>query len=59
MHTWWVQGFELKRRGELKLIKAFQGEVFEQFLAGDSLQECYTAVAAVADRWLDLLDTKV
>ena len=54
-----MQGFELKRRGELKLIKAFQGEVFEQFLAGSSLQECYTAVAAVADRWLDLLDTQV
>ena len=54
-----MQGFELKRRGELKLIKAFQGEVFEQFLAGSTLQECYTAVAAVADRWLDLLDTQV
>ena len=33
-----MQGFELKRRGELKLIKAFQGEVFEQFLAGATLQ---------------------
>jgi len=54
-----LKGFELKRRGELKLIKAFQGEVFEQFLAGDTLQECYTAVAAVADRWLDMLDTQV
>lgn len=54
-----MQGFELKRRGELKLIKAFQGEVFAQFLAGDSLASCYAAVAAVADRWLDLLDTQV
>ena len=53
-----AQGFELKRRGELKLIKAFQGEVFERFLAGDTLAECYAAVAAVADRWLDLLDTQ-
>ena len=53
-----AQGFELKRRGELKLIKAFQGEVFERFLAGETLAECYAAVAAVADRWLDLLDTK-
>ena len=57
--VWGVQGFELKRRGELKLIKAFQGEVFERFLAGDTLSECYAAVAAVADRWLDLLDTQV
>ena len=53
-----AQGFELKRRGELKLIKAFQGEVFERFLAGSTLEECYAAVAAVADRWLDLLDTQ-
>lgn len=34
-------------------------QVFEQFLAGDTLEECYAAVAAVADRWLDLLDTQV
>ena len=32
--------------------------MFEQFLAGDTLEECYAAVAAVADRWLDLLDTQ-
>lgn len=34
-------------------------QVFEQFLAGETLEECYAAVAAVADRWLDLLDTQV
>lgn len=49
----------LQRRGELKLIKLFQAEVFEQFLAGNSLKECYDAVAAVANRWLDMLDTEV
>ena len=54
-----AQGFELKRRGELKLIKVFQAEVFSQFLAGDSLAACYAAVAAVANRWLDMLDTQV
>ncbi|KAK9830879.1 hypothetical protein WJX81_001263 [Elliptochloris bilobata] len=53
-----LKGFELKRRGELKLIKVFQSEVFEHFLAGDTLEECYAAVAAVANRWLDLLDTQ-
>ncbi|EFN52544.1 hypothetical protein CHLNCDRAFT_26745 [Chlorella variabilis] len=53
-----LKGFELKRRGELKLIKVFQGEVFDQFLKGDSLEECYAAVAAVANRWLDMLDTR-
>jgi DNA polymerase epsilon subunit 1 len=41
----------------LKVFWAVQ--VFEQFLAGDTLQECYAAVASVADRWLDLLDTQV
>eukprot|EP00878_Enallax_costatus_P009915 GHUV01010352.1.p1 GENE.GHUV01010352.1~~GHUV01010352.1.p1 ORF type:complete len:593 (+),score=242.38 GHUV01010352.1:172-1779(+) len=53
-----LKGFEIKRRGELKLIKLFQAEVFEQFLAGESLKECYDAVAAVANRWLDMLDTE-
>jgi DNA polymerase epsilon subunit 1 len=53
-----LKGFELKRRGELKLIKVFQGEVFDQFLKGASLEECYGAVAAVGNRWLDLLDTR-
>lgn len=53
-----LQGFELKRRGELKLIKAFQGEVFAEFLKGETLKDCYAAVGAVADRWLDLLDTQ-
>ncbi len=41
------------------MIKVFQAEVFEQFLAGSSLKECYDAVAAVANRWLDMLDTQV
>ena len=36
-----------------------QGEVFDQFLKGDTLEECYAAVAAVANRWLDMLDTRV
>lgn len=48
----------MKRRGELKLIKVFQAEVFEQFLGGGSLEECYHCVAAVANRWLDMLDTR-
>ena len=53
-----LKGFELKRRGELKLIKCFQGEVFSRFLEGDSLASCYAAVADVANRWLDLLDMR-
>ncbi|KAF0934637.1 hypothetical protein E2562_026131 [Oryza meyeriana var. granulata] len=53
-----LKGFEIKRRGELKLIKVFQAEVFDKFLHGSTLEECYTAVAAVANRWLDLLDNQ-
>ena len=32
-----VKGFELKRRGELKIIKIFQEEVFSKFLEGSTL----------------------
>ncbi|KAH7671411.1 DNA polymerase epsilon subunit 1 protein [Dioscorea alata] len=53
-----LKGFEIKRRGELKLIKVFQAEVFDKFLYGSTLEECYAAVAAVANRWLDLLDNQ-
>ncbi|GAV76364.1 LOW QUALITY PROTEIN: DNA_pol_B domain-containing protein/DNA_pol_B_exo1 domain-containing protein/DUF1744 domain-containing protein [Cephalotus follicularis] len=51
-----LKGFEIKRRGELKLIKVFQAELFDKFLHGSTLEECYSSVAAVANRWLDLLD---
>jgi DNA polymerase elongation subunit (family B)/Zn-finger nucleic acid-binding protein len=50
-----LKGFELKRRGELKIIKIFQSQVFERFLDGSTLEECYANVAAVADYWLDVL----
>lgn len=53
-----LKGFELKRRGELELIKSFQEQVFEQFLSGNSLSSCYDAVASVANVWLDVIDTK-
>ncbi len=50
-----LKGFEVKRRGELKLIKIFQQQIFKFFLEGSTLSECYTAVAKVANRWLDVL----
>lgn len=53
-----LKGFEVKRRGELQLIKIFQSQIFEKFLLGDTTEECYTAVAQVADRWLDVLFSK-
>ncbi|KAL8598378.1 hypothetical protein ACOMHN_032655 [Nucella lapillus] len=52
------EGFEVKRRGELELIKIFQSSVFEAFLKGQTLDDCYKAVAKVADYWLDVLYSK-
>ncbi|KAL7551487.1 hypothetical protein ACHAWF_014678 [Thalassiosira exigua] len=53
-----LKGFELKRRGELELIKTFQSQVFQKFLDGETLAECYASVANVADHWIDILDTR-
>ena len=53
-----LKGFEVKRRGELQIIKIFQSTVFEAFTKGDSLQACYEAVATVANYWLDVLYSK-
>lgn len=53
-----LKGFEVKRRGELKLIKIFQTQLFKQYLEGNTIEECYAAVAQVANYWVDILDTK-
>ncbi|MCJ1356233.1 MAG: DNA polymerase epsilon catalytic subunit [Icmadophila ericetorum] len=50
-----LKGFEVKRRGELKLIKIFQTQIFKFFLEGSTLQATYDAVAKVANKWLDVL----
>ncbi|KAF4126175.1 DNA polymerase epsilon subunit 1 [Geosmithia morbida] len=53
-----LKGFEVKRRGELKLIKIFQQQIFKFFLEGSDLTQCYQAVAKVANQWLDVLHNK-
>ncbi len=53
-----LKGFEIKRRGELKLIKNFQGEVFKEFLEGGTIEQCYDSVGAICNKWLDVLTTK-
>ena len=53
-----LKGFEVKRRGELQLIKIFQAEVFQHFLKGSTLQECYRACGQVADQWVDILESE-
>ena len=54
-----LTGFEVKRRGELQLIKIFQSSVFEAFLLGNTLETVYASVAKCADYWLDVLYSKV
>ncbi|CAF4660957.1 unnamed protein product, partial [Rotaria sp. Silwood2] len=50
-----LKGFEVKCNGELQLIKIFQASVFEAFLKGTTLEECYNHVATIADYWLHML----
>ncbi|OII73551.1 DNA polymerase epsilon catalytic subunit [Cryptosporidium ubiquitum] len=53
-----LKGFELKRRGELQLIKILQEELFPAFLKGNSKKEAYESVASISKKWLNLIDTK-
>ncbi|KAK9447075.1 uncharacterized protein V1518DRAFT_422137 [Limtongia smithiae] len=53
-----LKGFEVKRRGELRLIKIFQTQIFKVFLEGGTLEECYGRVARVSNQWLDVLDSR-
>ncbi|KAF8298815.1 putative DNA polymerase epsilon catalytic subunit [Trypanosoma cruzi] len=53
-----LKGFELKRRGELMLIKDFQSQVFCRFLDGNSLVDSYASAAVVANAALDMLYSK-
>ncbi|MFH4974025.1 hypothetical protein AB6A40_000734 [Gnathostoma spinigerum] len=53
-----LKGFEVKRRGELAMIKYFQSSVFKAFLYGKNLSEVYSSVAKEADYWLDVLFSK-
>ena len=53
-----LKGFEIKRRGELKLVQVFQENVFPAFLEGTNREEVYAAVGRVANTWIHVLDTK-
>lgn len=53
-----LKGFELKRRGELKIIKSFQTRVFSQFLKGESLEDAYGYAAQIANTYLDIIYTQ-
>uniref|UniRef100_A0A7I4XU50 DNA polymerase epsilon catalytic subunit n=1 Tax=Haemonchus contortus TaxID=6289 RepID=A0A7I4XU50_HAECO len=53
-----LKGFEVKRRGELNIIKHFQSAVFKAFLRGTTLAEVYDSASREADHWLDVLFSK-
>uniref|UniRef100_A0A8R1XQP9 DNA polymerase epsilon catalytic subunit n=1 Tax=Onchocerca volvulus TaxID=6282 RepID=A0A8R1XQP9_ONCVO len=53
-----LKGFEIKRRGELALIKYFQSSVFKAFLKGENHVEAYEHAAKEANYWLDVLFSK-
>ncbi|KAG5221121.1 DNA polymerase epsilon catalytic [Salix suchowensis] len=40
------------------LKKRYASQIFEKFLLGTTTEECYHAVAQVADQWLDVLFTR-
>lgn len=50
-----LKGFEIKRRGELGIIKAFQEEIFKEFLKGTTLSEIYSACADSARKWVRII----
>ncbi|TYK05646.1 DNA polymerase epsilon catalytic subunit A-like [Cucumis melo var. makuwa] len=43
---------------EFEVDGPYKAELFDKFLHGSTLEECYSVVASVANRWLDLLDSQ-
>lgn len=53
-----IKGFEIKRRGELGIVKVFQSEIFGRFLEGASLKELYGACAQTAKKWVAIIKSR-
>jgi len=53
-----LKGFEIKRRGEWKMIKMLQSDAFKAFMYGSTTQEVYDHVADVCRQYLNVLLTK-
>ena len=45
----------MKRRGELRITKVFQEEIFPQYLKGSNLKECYDFCAQIAKKYLAII----
>lgn len=50
-----LKGFEMKRRGELQLIKSYQQRIFFRYLEGHSLEESYASAAEISNHFLDIV----
>lgn len=53
-----IKGFEIKRRGELGIVKNFQREIFGQFLKGHNLKTLYEECARTSRKWLEIITSK-
>ncbi|CAJ0844766.1 4829_t:CDS:10, partial [Entrophospora sp. SA101] len=53
-----LKGFELKRRGEISILKTYQESIFSVFLKGKSLEECYEYVGRVSEEFLSIITLK-
>src|SRR6185369_14789813 len=53
-----LKGFELKRRGEINIVKTYQESIFSVFLKGRSLQECYEHVGRACKGLLSIITLK-
>ncbi|CAD2095637.1 DNA polymerase epsilon catalytic subunit A, putative [Plasmodium vinckei lentum] len=53
-----LKGFEIKRRGELRIIQKFQSEIFNNFLKGKTKEESYYYASLTANKWKNLMDSK-
>ncbi|CDR97363.1 DNA polymerase family B, exonuclease domain containing protein, putative [Babesia bigemina] len=53
-----LKGFEIKRRGEMRMIQMFQEEVFPRYLLGSTKEEAYQSAAAVGLSYRRSLDSR-
>ena len=57
-HITELKGFEIKRRGEWKMIKMLQSDAFISFMRGKTNEEVYQNVADVCRQYIMVLKTK-
>lgn len=53
-----LKGFEIKRRGEMRMIQLLQEEIFPSFLMGTTKEQAYRKAAEIGLRYRKSLDTR-